>query len=99
MAGAFLGGPGPTCSSSKLEPNRHLNAIARQVATDTPGQMVRGHLQAIQNLELGGPVATRPDFVRLSCTPGWCLDYASGRQAKHLYLTATRERARLAVEL
>ena len=32
-------------------------------------------------------------------TPGWRSNYGSGRQAKHLYLTATREGAPLAAEL
>ncbi len=32
-------------------------------------------------------------------TPGWRSNYGSGRQAKHIYLTATREGAPLAAEL
>ena len=32
-------------------------------------------------------------------TPGWQSNYGSGRQAKHIYLTATREGAPLAAEL
>ncbi len=49
----------------QLEPNRHLNAIARQIAIGAPGSMVRGELDAIKELQLGGTVAARPDFARL----------------------------------
>ena len=49
----------------QLEPNRHLNSVARQIAVGAPGSAVHGDLDAIKRLDLGGAVAARPDFARL----------------------------------
>ncbi|NUU18455.1 DEAD/DEAH box helicase family protein [Cellulomonas humilata] len=50
----------------QLEPNEHLNAVARKIALGEPGARVVAHLDAIRLLPFGRLVAARPDFVRLA---------------------------------
>ena len=70
----------------QLEPNRHLNAVARSVTRGEPGNSALTELRAIQDLELGTTVTARPDFARLEALlqgheP---LDHAARSEVKRL---------------
>lgn len=49
----------------QLEPNRHLNAVSREIALDGRSRDVRRHLDAVPRSTFGQVVAARPGFARL----------------------------------
>lgn len=49
----------------QLEPNQHLNAIARFIAVSGETTSARAHLDAVNRTTFGKTIAARPDFERL----------------------------------
>jgi len=70
----------------QLEPNAHLNAVAREIARGVSGREVKRHLDKVRTDAFGQTVAARPDFRRLEAlleTSG-SLEHAQRAEVKRL---------------